>query len=280
MSVTSHTAARELGAGLLRLRTAAGLTTRALGAHVGASHSNISNWEKGSRLISEDRLSALLDVLKPQSDDERERLLGLRRQAEARGDLTAGAPAIGPRLARLIEQEQVARKITDVALALIPGLLQTSGYARAILGEDPDRDTKVALRMGRRDVLTRSIQPVELHALIDEGALIRPIAAPDVMRDQLSHLLKMSELPNVTIQLVPSTSQGFSPHLVGAFILLEFPTAGPVVHLEHHWASVSLWEPEDVRHFAEAVELVAKMAMTPANSVRTIEELVKGMETR
>lgn len=278
MTVNSSAAANELGAGLRKLRTSAELTTRALASKVGASASNISNWETGARLVPEERLVVLLDVLAP-PEDERERLIGLRRRAESPGELVAGVPTIGPRLARLIEQEEIARKITDVALGLVPGLLQTNGYARAILGDDPDADMKVALRMGRRDVLTRSIQPVALRAFIDEEVLTRAIAPRPVMADQLRHLLKMGELPHVTIQLIPSNPVGFSPHLAGSFILLEFATAGPVVHIEHWWASASLWEPEDVRRFEMAVELIAQRAMTPAESAEAIAKLVNGMET-
>lgn len=276
MSVTNDAAARELGAGLQRLRTEAGLTTRALGSKVSASHSNISNWEKGARLIPDERLTAILDVLGPEPD-ERERLTGLRRQAESQGELQAGASAIGPQLTQLITQEQTASEIIDVALATIPGLLQTSGYARSIFGSRPEADTLVALRMGRQEVLIRK-NPVRLHALIDDEVLSRPIAPPDVMADQLRHLRKMMRLPNVTIQLIPSTAPGYSPHLAGGFLVLRYTTADPTVHLEHYRASVSVWDPAVVADFERAVELISERAMTPARTAEVIEELVLGLE--
>jgi len=270
-------AAHELGAGLRALRERAELTTRALAWRVEASAANVSNWERSERLLSEERLIKILEVLQA-PDDERERLLGLRRQAEGPGQLVSGAPSIGPQLAKLIEHEQVARSITDVAPLLIPGLLQTSDYARATLTDQRDVDTRIALRIGRRDVLTRTRQPAELVALIDSEALIRPVASPHVMADQLRHLLRMAELPNVTIQLVSSTASGYNPMLTGPFILLEFPTAPPIVHVEHYQASAFIWENEDVHGFQAAVEKIHNVAMTPADTARVIAELVNGME--
>jgi transcriptional regulator with XRE-family HTH domain len=276
MAVNKGGATHELGAGLRALR--GDMTTRGLAELIGASAANVSNWERGERLISEEKLIQILDV-RQVSDDERERLLGLRRQAAGPGQLVSGTPSIGPQLASLIEHEQVARKVTAVAPLLIPGLLQTSDYARATMAGLPDIDTRVALRVGRRDVLTRRRQPVELVALIDSEVLVRPIAPPEMMADQLRHLLTMAELPNVTVQLISSTYGGFNPMLAGPFILLEFATATPIVHLEHHRASAFLWEEEDVGSFVEAAEKIHNVAMTPDESIEVIAEIVNGMET-
>jgi len=245
---------------------------------IGASAANISNWERGERLPSEQRITQLLDALDA-GDDERERLLGLRRQANGPGQLVSGAPSIGEQLARLIEHEQVARRITDIAPLLIPGLLQTSDYARATLSRLGDIETRVALRVGRKDVLTRTRNPADLVAYIDSEVLVRPIAPPHVMADQLHHLQKMSQLDNVTIRLVQSTTPHYTPMLAGPFILLEFASAAPIVHLEHYRASAFLWEEEDVRGFIAAAEEIHNVAMTPADTAEVIAEIVNGLET-
>lgn len=268
----------QLATGLRTLRDRSELSTRAVAAAIGASAANVSNWERGERLLSEERLVQLLDVLEA-SDDERERLLGLRRQADGPGQLVAGAPSIGPQLARLIELEQVATDIIDVAPLVLPGLLQTSDYARATLARHRDVETRVALRVGRRDVLTRTRQPARLDALIDTEVLVRHIAPPHVMADQLRHLQRMAELPNVSIRLVSSTTAGYNPMLAGPFIVLRFPTAPDIVHVEHYQASAFIWQEEDVRGFLAAVEEIHQVAMTPADSARVIAEIVDGMET-
>lgn len=274
----SRPAAHQLGAELRTLREAAGLTLRALEAQVGFSNATISLWENGHRLPSIDNLGKILDVLGV-SGDERERLLGMRREADGPGQLVSGTPSIGKQLSRLIEQEQIARRITEVAPLLIPGLLQTSNYARTILRRDPDASMRVALRAGRQKIITRSREPVKFHALIDTEVLTRPIAPLAVIAEQLHHLLKMAERPNVMIQLVSSTQSGYTPMLAGPFILLEFPTATPIVHLEHYRASTSLWGKEDVRGFVAAVEEITQKAMTPERSSEVIAELVNGLET-
>lgn len=279
MAVSSGAAgARELGAELRKLRENASLNTRTMAERVGVSNANISHWETGNRLVPLDRLATILDALSVTADD-RERLLGLRRHAEGPGQLATGAPSIGEHLARLIEHERTAKRITNVAPLLIPGLLQTGDYARAVFGEDPNVDTKVALRAGRRDVLTRRRNPVEYLALIDSEVLVRPIGPPEVMADQLEHLLRMSELPNVTIQLVPSTTPGYHPMLAGAFDLLEFPTATPIVLLEHHRTSVFVWDEETITAYVSLPEEIRQRAISPKRSSEIIKEIAEGMET-
>lgn len=272
--------AHELGAALRALRSRAGLTTRALGDKIDASATNVSHWERGERLIAERRLVRFLDAVDA-TPDEREELLGLRRHADGPGQLVAGTPSIGAQLAQLIEYEQVARRITAVAPLLVPGLLQTGDYARATLKHHRDIDTRVALRLGRRDILTRTREPAELVALIDSEVLVRPVVRgqPSVMAEQLRHLLTMSARNNITIQIVQSATVGWTPILAGPFILLEFATATPVVHLEHHSASAFLWEEEDVQRFTAAAEEIRNAAMTPEDSSRVIAEIVNGMET-
>lgn len=268
--------ARELGAGLRKLREQRGLTTRELGSRIGVTSANFTHWETGDRLIREDHLVNILRELDP-DDDERERLLSLHRQAGGPGELVAGAPSFGQQLTQLIEYEQVASRLTDVAPLLIPGLLQTGEYARAAFSGLSDVATRVTLRIGRQKIITRAKQPAELVAYIDSEALVRPVASADVMVDQLQHLLDMAQRPNIQIRLVSSTSSGYSPLLAGPFMLIEFPSATPIVHLEHHRASAFLWEADDVQAFSAAVEKISERAMTPAATAEAIASILNGM---
>lgn len=279
MAVISGTAeSRELGAELRRLRTEAGFNTRIMAERTGVSNANISFWETGKRLVPLERLTTYLDALSV-TDDERERIMGLRRKADGPGELTTGSINIGKRVTRLIELERTAIKITHVQPLLVPGLLQTSDYSRAVVGDDPDVDTKVALRAGRRDVITRRRNPVEFLALIDSEVLTRPIGSPEVMADQLDQLARMAELPNVTIQVVPSTAPGYHPMLAGPFVMFEFPTATPIVLLEHHRTSAFIWDRESVAAYLSAPEEIQQRALSPERSLKLIKEIAKGMET-
>jgi transcriptional regulator with XRE-family HTH domain len=270
---------RELGAELQLVRKSAGLGVRDLARQANiSSHSRISEQERGKRLLSVDELERIFDVLNV-SMDERDRLMGIARSSEGPGQLNVGRPGIGKALSQLIDHEQNAKRITDASPLLIPGLLQTSDYARAIIGSQPDAETKVTLRSGRRDILTRR-NPVELVALIDSEALVRPIAPPDIMADQLRHIVRLSELPNVIVQVVSSTVPGYHPMLGGPFELIEFAKARPIVLLEHRRSSVFLWEEDEVAEFVEAAEHVRRVAMTPEQSAAVIADIIKGMEAK
>lgn len=279
MAKTSRTAlVRELGVELRQAREAAGLGQRELARRAQISaHSRISEAEGGKRLLSLDELDRIFDVLDV-STPELDRLQGLARAAEGPGQLNIGAAGIAKALAELIDHEQNAVRITDASPLLIPGLLQTSDYARAIVGDKPDAETRVKLRAGRRDILTRR-NPVELFSLIDSEALVRPIAPPDVMVDQLRHVRSLSERPNVTVQIVSSTRPGYHPMLAGPFELIEFAKAKPIVHLEHRRSSASLWEDDAIDAYIEAAEYLRhEVAMTPQQSTELITEIINGME--
>jgi transcriptional regulator with XRE-family HTH domain len=270
---------RELGAQLRRIREAAGLSLRALEKMVGFSNAKISLWENGHRLPSHDDLERLLNELEI-AGEERERILGLRRSVDdAPGHIDSGAPTIGPHLAKLIDFEEQANRIVYWSPLLVPGLLQTTAYTRAVMGDVPSAETRVKLRAGRQNILTRRRNATELVAIIDSEVLVRPVAPSDVMIDQLHFLLDMAQKPNITVQIVSSTKPGFHAGLAGPFELIEFPTAPPVVHLEHYSSSLTLWEEEDVTRFSEASGMIQKAAMTPAESAGVIEDIVNGMET-
>lgn len=244
-----------------------------------AAHNRISAIENGHRLPTVDECERLLDALGITDLDERERVLGLAAQAaDGPGQLTVGPAVISETIVQLIDHERAARRITAAGPLLLPGLVQTSEYSRAIFGGKSDVEARVALRAGRRDILVRR-NPVELVALIDSEALMRPVVPPAETAHQLRYILQLAELPNVTVQVVPSLTVGYHPMLAGQFELIEFPTAGPIVLLDHHHASVILRDPEDVRMYVEDAEYLRKsVAMSPEASVELIAEIVHGME--
>lgn len=281
MAETSRSALlRKFGAEIAEARVAAGLGVRELARRAGIStHSRVSELENGKRLVATDELERILETLAV-SPGERERLMSLARSAEGPGQLNVGIPGVNATLAQLIDHERAAVRITDASPLLIPGLLQTSDYARAIMGGKPDIELRVTLRSGRRDILTRGREPVQLLALIDSEALVRPVGSPQVMLDQLRHILELAERPNVTVQVVSSTARGYHPMLAGAFELIQFAKAAPVVLLDHHSSSAFVWEPKNVEEYIEAAELIrTEVAMTPARSAEVIAEIVHGMET-
>jgi hypothetical protein len=136
-----------------------------------------------------------------------------------------------------VEREEVAATLRMCEHSLVPGLLQTEAYARAVISTRPgateaDIESDVAERMARQWILTRDEpRPPRVLALLDEGVLHRPIASAQAMHDQLVHLVEMSTMPNVTIQVVPYTSGGHSG-LAGAFIVADFVDQPSIVWLD------------------------------------------------
>ena len=166
--------------------------------------------------------------------------------------------------------------------SLIPGLLQTEAYARAVLSTRPNTsseeiDELVAARMERQETLAREDPPL-LYVLLDEGVLHRPVAELDVMHGQMGHLVEMSHRPNVTIQVVPYAAGGHSG-LLGAFIIAEMGEAPGIVFLED---ACDGRVAEDAAMVAQAMrnfDALRSEALTRGTSRDLIEKIAKDQWT-
>jgi transcriptional regulator with XRE-family HTH domain len=266
--------AHALGAEMRHARVESGVGFRELARRLGMSHTVLSHWESGRRAPSPEDLSALLGILEV-TGPERDRLLELARTA---ADPNWVTPGVDKQLAALMEYERTAVRITEVHPLLVPGLLQTADYARAIMTRSGattgEVDHRVTLRLGRRDVLERG---VEFTALIGEHVLMYPPCERSIMVDQLRHLLKWGQRDNVTIQAVPFESE-WTPMHSGPFVLMEFERAKPVVHLEHYRSAVTLTDGGDAQDFQTAADIVRRRAMSPARTAELITETTDKME--
>lgn len=166
----------------------------------------------------------------------------------------------------LIGFETDAARNSTVGLLLIPGLLQTEDYARAVIkGTLPqatvaDVERRVRVRMQRQGVLGRDV-PLGLHVILDEAALWRSVGGPDVMAQQLRTLAQSR--PNVRIQVIPY-SAGAHPGMINSFVILSFGEPGipDLVYSEIHSGEILRGSEEDIiRHRAMFDEL-AGQAMT------------------
>ena len=271
-----------LGAEIRDARSRTGLGLRQLAGRLDVSHSVVVRWERGERVPSTESVSAVCAVLGLPSL-ARDRLLRLTREAQAEppNSVSVGSVGEADQLTALLEFERIATAITDVSPILIPGLLQTTDYARAIMGTGiPEHEvsTRVAVRRGRREVLTRSDEPVRYTAFLLESVLHQPIGGRAVLLDQLRHVLEISRRDNVDIRIIPLNA-GWTPAHAGPFVLLEFAKASPVVHLEHHRSSAYLRDPGDVTAFVKAGKDLGQFAMSCDDSVRLIAEIIHREET-
>lgn len=196
-----------LGSQLRRLRQERGISREEAGYAIRASHAKISRIELGKVGFKERDVADLLTLYGVTDPADRALLLDLVEQANAPGWWREYADLVPPWMERFLGLEQSASVIRTWEVQFVPGLLQTPDYARAVItngnesmgAEEVER--WVALRMRRQRILFPPAE-VRLWAIIDEGALLRRIGGPGVMRAQLIHLLHMIELPNVTVQVL------------------------------------------------------------------------------
>jgi transcriptional regulator with XRE-family HTH domain len=162
-------------------------------------------------------------------------------------------------------------------LALVPGLLQTEDYARALFEAAgfEDLDEQVAGRMSRQETLDRRPRPL-LWILLTESVLDWPIGGPKVMRAQLNHLLHISELPNVIIRVVPRSS---GAHIGGdgAFKIMTVPE-GDVAYSEAHGGGRLILSTAEIRAYGNRYERIGAKALPEDSSRSLIEHVMETME--
>lgn len=261
---------------LRKQRIAAGLTAAELARSVGMSGSKISRFETCESGIYLDDLEKLIDFYQL-SKQRRVELLDIARNAEQRGWLRTRNGVLPTDWQAWVDFEDEASALRSFEPLIIPGLLQTPEYARAIMcalsdslpGEKIDR--LAASRRIRQHILTRQ-NPVELHAIVDECALERRFANADRNR-QLRHLLDEGRKQNVTLQVLP---RGGSLHagLAGAFTILEYDGEPSLVGLEQLGSSLYLDEEEQIDLYVDAWARLRKTALSPGDSADLVRQLL------
>ena len=173
--------------------------------------------------------------------------------------------------------EQAATTIRQFELALVPGLLQTSDYARAVLAAtDPGTSIEmsegfVAARMIRQQVIKRD-DPVKYQVVISEATVACPVGGKRVMRNQLERLIEAATESHVSIQVLPFAA-GAHPGLEGSFTLLTLPgIPHDIGHVEGQMGAVYLESQDDVRRCTMRFAAVGALALSPTDSRRWIEE--------
>ncbi|HTX26254.1 MAG TPA: helix-turn-helix transcriptional regulator [Streptosporangiaceae bacterium] len=160
--------------------------------------------------------------------------------------------------------------------SLIPGLLQTEAYARAVLETHPNTarevvEERVAARMARQVILDRDDPPPLLWVLLDEAVLTREIGGPKVMHDQLVHLAEMARRPNITVQVIPGL--GAHPGLLGAFVVAEMTGMPAIVYLETAHDGQTIEDPDVGAAMSVRFDALRTEALTGTASLSLIEKV-------
>ncbi|WP_030911492.1 helix-turn-helix domain-containing protein [Streptosporangium amethystogenes] len=249
-----------LGAQLRRLRDHRGITLEEAGKAIRASHSKVSRMELGRVSFRIRDVADLLTLYGVTSEDERAPLLSLVEKANLTGWWHNYNDVLPNWFETYVGLEESATGIRNYEVQFVPGLLQSEGYARAVVqlgfpsASREELDRRVRLRMARQRLL-RGSAPPHLWAVLDEAVLRRPLGGVQVMCEQIDHILTALELPNVTVQIVPFSVGGHAA-AGGPFSILRFaqPDLPDVVYLEQLTSAVYLEKRDDVDSYLEVME--------------------------
>ena len=270
---------RRLAARLRELRAGAGLTLDDVAGHLGCTNSKISKIENARQVCLPQDLRRMADLYGVAAD-ERAVLeeLAARGRSSEQPWWRAYSDTVPERYAEFLGFESEAQGELEYQTVIIPGLLQTEPYARAVTAVGfaslgPDQvDALVEVRMRRQRILTQDA-PLQYACVITEAALHFRVGGPAARREQLAHLAACAELPNVTIQVIPYAA-GADGTQTGAFSIIQLGDGDPDVAFAESVSGSFLIE--DARHLRRLHRLyrsLASAALPPGDSVHMITQL-------
>lgn len=279
MSTTSSpTVSRlQLGRELRRLREAAGVSREAAAAELECGTSKISKIETGKAALRAGEVKVLLDRY---GVTDRDAVLRLARDARKRS-----AYRVPDWAKTYVGMEAEAAELRIYEAELVPGLLQTQGYARLVTrAADPYRDPReverlVEARLDRQQRLSGEDTPL-IWAILNEAVIRRVVGDMEVMQGQLLHLLSVADRPNVTIQVLPF-SAGAHPAMDATFVHLRLsdPPDAEIVYLEDLTSADYLDRPAHVESYYKVFGLLAQLALDPDKSLMMIDRASKDLQS-
>ncbi|MDQ0814656.1 transcriptional regulator with XRE-family HTH domain [Streptomyces sp. B3I7] len=275
---------RKLGAELRAQRARAGLTSGQAASRVGWHQSKVSRIETGSSGVKPADVRLLLDAYGVVDPQLRELLLVLAGSEDGGGRQNwwhAYRGVLPPAYRDFISLESQASAMRTLETLVVPGLLQTPEYARAVtraaIGppDDANLDTLVEVRLARQDVL-RADPPLRMSAVLDEAVLRREVGGPEVMEAQLRRLVTAARLPHVRLQVLPFAA-GAHIGITGPFVIFSFPSTSDldVVVLDHLTSSLYLERKEELQAYAEAFSTLQSNALSPEDSLDHLTALAE-----
>ncbi|MFB6437015.1 helix-turn-helix domain-containing protein [Streptomyces sp. NPDC056411] len=281
---------RQLGRHLRDLRNRARLTVRAAAKKLEWSEAKMWRIETGQTSLRSLDVQAMCTVYGAPSDLT-EALMGLAKETKARGWWHAYGDVIPEGFDVYVGLEESAAGISWYESDVVPGLLQTERYTREVTRthirgiSETDLDGRVRLRIERQALLTRATDPPILRVALGEAVLHRPIGGHEVMAEQLAHLIYVSELPNLTIRVVPFAAGMHEGVVTGPFEILRFPVNGdgvdsepPTVYADGYTGGLYLDKPREVEQYDAAFEGIWESSLDEQASRRLMSEVAGSHE--
>lgn len=269
---------RQLGLRLLALREARGWTAEDAGERAGMSKATVSRYERAKGNVRWNQVDQLCRVYGA-PDDEREALVELAKNSK----VTAGwwipyAGSLPDTMRLLLALEDEATRIDQYAIGVVPGLLQTLDYARAIRatpGHDfptAQREEFFGMRMRRQQVLDRETPPT-YRVVLDEAVIRRRVGGPDVMAAQLDRLLQRAEEPHINVQVIPFTAGVLGAGLNSFIVYGGTDPALDVTYVENLAGSLFLEAPSQRDEYRTAGDFLRQQALDEEASAALIAEI-------
>lgn len=269
---------RRVGAELRRLRDAAGVTTAQAAELLSCSPAKISRIENGIVSVRMVDLRLLLDRYGDDDQEHRAYLERLARESNKRGWWQDYGDTIPPYYADFIGLESDASYIKTWEPTIVPGLLQTPGYARAVMLANPAMvspgklENFISIRRERQARLEQSTE-ARLDAVIWEAALITMVGSDEIQRGQLSRLLELMDRPNISVQVLPLEA-GDQASMSGSFVMFSFGSERSVstVFVDNLTSSQYLELDQELRGYTLVFDALRSAALGPTASVTRIRQ--------
>jgi hypothetical protein len=256
------------------------VTREEAGYLIRASESKISRMELGRVSFKERDIVDLLVRYGVEDAAEREALVTLAREANAPGWWHQYNDVLPDWFETYVGLEEAASVLRVYEVQFVPGLLQTPSYARAVItrawpgGPAAEIERRLRIRTTRQEMLSKEGGP-RLWAVVDEGALRRPVGGTEVFRSQLEHLIELTRDPKITLQVTPF---GLGAHAAeaGAFTIMRFPEEDlpDVVYLEQLTSAIYLDKREDVDRYSEVMELLSVESEPPERTADILRAIL------
>jgi transcriptional regulator with XRE-family HTH domain len=272
---------RRLGSELRRLREARAIKLEEVAEQLGLAASTLSRIETGKAPTKTAYLTVLLEMYGVTDAAQRQVLTDMAREGHRKGWWALYDDVLPTGFGIYVGLEAEASGLRVYETQVVNGLLQTPGYARAVLREvhkkdGPEQLQRLAeLRLKRQEVLDRD-DPPGLWLILDETVIRRAIGGPEVMAGQLKHLVEASQWPNITLQVLPFSS-GAHPALMGPFTILEFPERGDpdVVYFDSWGGPIYLEKDRELRSCTDAFDRLRAAALSPGDSADMAEQVAR-----
>ncbi|MEU1994674.1 helix-turn-helix transcriptional regulator [Nocardia gamkensis] len=288
MSSTGSTLPRRmLGRHLRELRVNSGISAEYARDAINVSKQTLWRIETGQPIRLNPLFIERLCKVYGASEERTAVLLNLVEETKRPGWWHAYGDTIAEEFSLFVELEAVAKRLVSYQTTLLPGILQTDEYRRALIWVDlpaiPGHEVERRIEMFRqRKARLDDADPVLLEAVIDESALRRAIGGPSVMERQLEHLVRVGKQDHVSVRVVPLAAEGYAGLGAGSFVMLDFPkhpiahlTEPPVVYMQGLTGDLYLERPDEIRRYRQTYADIQRSALDQERSRALIYKIAK-----